>query len=170
MHADLFLILALLSPALLAVVALCSWLQPGLRPRRLLHLSKLVILINIFIAIICAYVLYLHGPLLSDTLGYRGLGLSIRLDPLSVLMLGMIALLAFVIIRFSSNYLDGDDRQGRFMGRLAATIASVQLLVLSGNLGILLLSWIMTSLCLHQLLLFYPERPAALIAVRKNGS
>ena len=168
MNANSFLFLSLLSPTLLAVVALCSWLQPGLRPRRLLRLSKSVSLINIFIAALCAFALIEQGPLFSNTLGYRGLGLSIRLDPLSVLMLGMIALLAFVIIRFSSNYLDGDNRQGRFMGRLAATIASVQLLVLSGNLGLLLVSWIMTSLCLHKLLLFYPERPAAVIAARKK--
>lgn len=54
------------------------------------------------------------------------------------------------------------------MGRLAATIASVQWLVLSGNLGLLVLAWIMTSLSLHQLLVFYRERRGAVIAARKK--
>ena len=68
----------------------------------------------------------------------------------------------------SNNYMDGDDRQGSFIGRLAATIASVQLLVISGNLGLLFIAWVFTSVSLHRLLLFYSERPGAIIAARKK--
>ena len=83
-------------------------------------------------------------------------------------MLGMIALLGFIIIKFSVNYLDGDQRQGAFIGRLSATIASVQLLVLSGNLGLLLISWILTGIALHRLLVFYRDRPGARFAAKKK--
>ncbi len=168
METNFFLVLSVLSPTLLAFLAVTSWYQPGLRPTALLRLSKAFGLLNIVIAILCTYAVIRYGLLQSHTLGFAGLGLAVRLDPLSVLMLSMISLLAFVVIRFSAQYLDGDERQGRFMGRLAATIASVQMLVLAGNLGLLAIAWIMTSLSLHRLLLFYPERPAAVIAARKK--
>ena len=41
-------------------------------------------------------------------------------------------------------------------------------LVIAGNLGQLVVAWIATSLSLHQLLLFYPDRSAAQAAARKK--
>jgi NAD(P)H-quinone oxidoreductase subunit 5 len=109
-----------------------------------------------------------HGTLLSPTWGGHGLGLSIQLDPLSVVMLCMISLLAILVVQYSVNYLAGDDRQGVFFGWLAATIAAVELLVVSGNLVLLVAAWIAMSLSLHRLLAFYPQRPDAIIAARKK--
>ena len=79
------------------------------------------------------------GLIESPTLGASGLGLSVRLDALSTIMLIMISLLAVIIFRYSCTYLDGDERHGTFLGRLAATIASVEVLVISGNLVLLVL-------------------------------
>ncbi|HZI76942.1 MAG TPA: hypothetical protein VFD73_23490, partial [Gemmatimonadales bacterium] len=56
---------------------------------------------------------------------------------------------------------DGDARQGAFIGGLCLTLAAVMLLVLAGNLFQLVFAWIATSLSLHRLLVFYPERPGA---------
>ena len=108
------------------------------------------------------------GLLQSPLLGDWGLGFSLRLDPLTATMFVMIALLSVVIVKFCLNYLDGDERQGVFLGRLAMTIASVEMLVLSGNLATLIVAWIATSLTLHQLLAFYPERRRAQLAARKK--
>jgi NAD(P)H-quinone oxidoreductase subunit 5 len=44
----------------------------------------------------------------------------------------------------------------------------VLFVIVSGNLLAFTLAWIATSLGLHQLLMFYPERPAAVIAARKK--
>lgn len=104
----------------------------------------------------------------SLLIGWQGLGFSIRLDALSVIMLTMISILGFVILKFSNNYLDGDERKNIFFGRLAITIASVELLVLSGNLFQILIFWIITSVCLHYLLVFYRHRPQAIAAARKK--
>ena len=87
-------------------------------------------------------------------MGIANLGFSLRLDSVSVVMLTMIAVLSLVIIRFSANYLEGDSKHGAFIGRLAATIASVQLFVLSGNLALLFIAWVFTSISLHRLLVF----------------
>jgi NAD(P)H-quinone oxidoreductase subunit 5 len=100
--------------------------------------------------------------------GRDGLGASLRLDALSVLIFSMVALLAVVIVRFSGTYLDGDDRQGLFLGRLCWTIASVEVLVLSGNLALFIAAWVATSLSLHHLLVFYPQRRGAVVAARKK--
>jgi len=159
---------ALLSPAAFAATAISSWIQPGFRPGLIKRMSFISAILSIVLVAWSGFFVFERGLLQSVLVGVNGLGFSIRLDSLSTLMLGLIALLGFIIVKFSNNYLDGDQHQGAFMGRLAATIASVQLLVLSGNLGLLFVSWILTSISLHRLLVFYPDRPGAQIAARKK--
>jgi NAD(P)H-quinone oxidoreductase subunit 5 len=168
MNQNLLAYLVLLSPAVFIATALASWFQPGIRPLRVKRMATVATLISISITAISGFFVIQYGLLETSLLGIHNIGLSIRLDALSVIMLTMIALLSFIIVRFSLNYLDGDTRQGLFIGRLAATIASVQLLVLSGNLGLLFISWVLTSIALHRLLIFYNERPGAIIAARKK--
>jgi len=168
MPEHLLSLIALLSPVLFTATAIVSWFQPGLQPKLVKKLSIFSALLSILAAAICGFFVYTYGLLESTLIGIEGVGLSIRLDTVSVLMFAMIALLGFIIMKFSQNYLDGDPKQGAFLGRMAATLASVQLLVLSGNLGLLLLSWVLTSVSLHRVLLFYPERRGAVIAARKK--
>lgn len=168
MPEHLLSLIALLSPVLFTATAIVSWFQPGLQPKLVKKLSIFSALLSILAAAICGFFVYTYGLLESTLIGIEGVGLSIRLDTVSVLMFVMIALLGFIIMKFSQNYLDGDPKQGAFLGRMAATLASVQLLVLSGNLGLLLLSWVLTSVSLHRVLLFYPERRGAVIAARKK--
>ncbi|REG91001.1 proton-conducting transporter transmembrane domain-containing protein [Algoriphagus antarcticus] len=160
--------LTLLSPAVFVATALISWFQSGMRPFLVKKVATAATLISILIAAICGFFVINYGLLETPLLGFEDLGLSIRLDALSILMLAMIALISFIVVRFSLNYLDGDPQQGAFIGRLAATIASVQLLVLSGNLELLFVSWVLTSVSLHRLLVFYKDRPGAIIAARKK--
>ncbi len=168
MSENLLALLALVSPAVFAATAVSSWFQPGARPGFVKKMSITATLISILIAAISGFLVVKFGLLQSSLLGINEFGWSLRLDALSTLMLAMIALLGFIIMKFSHNYLDGDERQGVFLGRLAAAIAGVQLLVLAGNLGVLLTAWIFTSIALHRVLLFYPERPGAVVAARKK--
>ncbi|MFP4148023.1 MAG: proton-conducting transporter membrane subunit [Nitriliruptoraceae bacterium] len=158
----------LLAPAAFLVVAVLARSQPGLRPARVLRAISIASTLGVVVAGGAGLAVLRGGVLESPTLGIAGLGLSIRLDALSTIMLAMIALLAVAIVRYSGTYLDGDARHGVFLGRLAQTIAAVELLVLSGNLGLLVLAWIATSLSLHRLLLFYPQRWQAVLAARKK--
>nr|MBI1228746.1 NADH/ubiquinone/plastoquinone (complex i) [Cytophagales bacterium] len=168
MTEKVILLCALLSPLAFLATSIGSWFQPGSKPKRVIVLSKIASFISIVVVGVCSVYVFKFGLTESNNVGFLEVGLSIRLDALSMLMLGMIALLSFIIIKFSNNYLDGDKRQGAFIGRLAATIASVQLLVLSGNIGLLFLSWVFTSVSLHRLLIFYHERPGAQIAAKKK--
>jgi len=92
----------------------------------------------------------------------------VYLDAFSSAMSLLIAFVGWVIVRYSRCYLAGDPRQGVFFQWLGASLASVFLLVIAGNLILLLAAWISTSLCLHHLLAFYPERSAAVLSARKK--
>ncbi|WP_209330924.1 proton-conducting transporter membrane subunit [Lunatimonas salinarum] len=168
MSENMLALMALVSPAVFVAMAIASWFQPGSNPKKVILMGKIATLSSILICFLCSYYAIRIGLVESALLGINEIGFSIRLDSLSLLMLGMIALIAFIVIKFSGNYLDGDKRQGIFLGRLGATIASVQLLVLSGNIGLLFFAWVLTSMSLHRLLLFYRERPGAQIAAKKK--
>jgi NAD(P)H-quinone oxidoreductase subunit 5 len=168
MITDNLVLILLAAPAAMLLASLAAVAQPGPRPRRVEALSVGAAGFGMLVAAVAVYILLTNGSLQSGTLGLEGIGFSIRLDPLSAIMFTMIALLSFNIVRFSRTYMDGDPRQGVFLGRLTATIASVQLLVLSGNLGLLVVAWILTSLALHELLVFYRERRGAVTAARKK--
>jgi NAD(P)H-quinone oxidoreductase subunit 5 len=89
------------------------------------------------------------------------LAISLLYDGVSSLMLGLVSFIGWVICRYSIRYLDGEPGQSRYFRWTAFTIGSVSLLVVSGNLLLLVVCWVMTSLGLHQLLLHYGDRPAA---------
>lgn len=165
---DVSTLIALAAPAALAAGWTLSWFQPGPRPRALSTAVSAASFVGLAVAAVLAALVATRGALVSPLLGADGLGLSLRLDALSVTIFTMVALLAVVILRFSRTYLDGDARQGVFLGRMCLTIASVELLVLSGNLVLFALAWIATSLSLHGLLLFYADRPASVAAAAKK--
>lgn len=101
-------------------------------------------------------------------LRHNGGGLPLRVDTLSVAMAGLIAILGLVVTRFSSHYLHGEANHQRFQRWLSATLGSVAVTILSDHFLLLLAGWISTSLCLHQLLLFYRHRPRAQLAAHKK--
>ena len=94
--------------------------------------------------------------------------LGVHLDNLSAIVLVLVAFLLAVVTRYSVNYLAGDAAQGRFTKWLCMTGGSVLAIVISGNVVQFALAWSATSLCLHQLLVFYPERTGAILAARKK--
>jgi NAD(P)H-quinone oxidoreductase subunit 5 len=161
-------LVALAAPAAFALASLSALFQPGPRPALVARFSIAASGFAIVVASVAAWLVVQRGVLQSPLLGADHLGFAVRLDPLSAVIFGMIALLAFNIVRFSRTYMDGDSRQGVFLGWLCATIACVQLLVLSGNLGQLVVAWILTSFALHQLLVFYRERRRGLVAAHKK--
>ena len=91
------------------------------------------------LSVIAAASLPLTGPLTSPVLGVGELGLSVRLDIVSVVMLLLTSGLAWVILRFSATHLHGEPGEGRFTGWLSVTLAGVMLLVSAGHLAQLVL-------------------------------
>lgn len=116
----------------------------------------------------CVIGLLLMGSSSSAAVGIGGIGVSLRLDALSATMLLLVAFVGWAVVRYARTYMDGDPGHVRFMRALAATLAAVLTMIVSGNLFLLAVAWIATSFALHRLLLFYPGRPNAILAARKK--
>ncbi len=154
----------LLAPISLFVGAAIGFLNTGCRPRLAPAVAEGAALLALFGALISAAVLILTGPVVTPVFA----GMSVRLDAVSATMMFLVTFVGWVVARYSRTYLDGEARQGPFTGWLCLTLAAVLLLVTAGNLLQLVLAWIATSLFLHRLLLFYPDRVAAQRAARKK--
>lgn len=161
-------LLPLLAPVLLAAAAPVGWLSPGARPRYVAKLTEAATIAAVAAAAASTVLTLLRGAGTSPIIGLYGLGFSVRLDSVSVVMLLLVSFVGWVVARYSATYLDREARQGAFSAWLCITLASVLLLVTAGNLFQLLAAWISTSLSLHRLLLFYPERAGARRAARKK--
>jgi NAD(P)H-quinone oxidoreductase subunit 5 len=158
----------ILSPIALSAAAAIGLTAQRHRPAAAAGLVEIAAAIAFAAAVAGMIALGLRGPTTLDLLTWRGFGLSARLDVVSVTMAVLIAFVGWVVVRFSRTYLVSEPDQARFCGWLAATLASVLTMVIAGNLWLLVAAWIATSLALHQLLLFYPERPAARAAAYKK--
>lgn len=100
--------------------------------------------------------------------GEAALAFTLRLDAVSAVMVVLVSFLGLVVLRFSRHYLAGDPAQARFFSWMSLTLASVLTVVLSGHLLLLWAAWVATSLCLHRLLLHYPNRAGAIFSARKK--
>ncbi|MGR3464612.1 proton-conducting transporter transmembrane domain-containing protein [Limimaricola sp.] len=161
--------LLLLAPLVLAAAALTMAFDPPPRGSRRLRLPEYAALAALAAGALAAVDLALEGPMTGSLLGLAGIGLSARLDIVSVAMTLTVAFVGWVVLRFSRVALDGEARQPAFMGWMSATIACVLLLVGAGNVVQLAIGWVATGAALHNLLLFYPDRPRARRAARKKA-
>ena len=161
-------LLLFLAPAVMLFAAAAAFLGSGHRPAVSAKLAEAMTFIAALVAASAVALLIRSGSGTSPLLGIDGIGLSARLDAVSVTMLLLVSFIGWVVVRYAKVYLDGEHNQGAFTGWLCATLAFVMLFVTAGNLFQLVLAWIATSLSLHRLLLFYPERAAAQRAARKK--
>jgi NAD(P)H-quinone oxidoreductase subunit 5 len=158
----------LVAPLALAFTAVIAFRSPGLRPAAMMRRAQAAALTALAVAVLSAAILAATGPGTSPLIGLLGVGISVRLDVVSVAMLLLVSFVGWVVMRYAITALDGEVRQGEFIGWLAATLAAVLVLVQAGNLVMLVGAWIATSLFLHKLLLFYPDRVMAIRAARKK--
>jgi NAD(P)H-quinone oxidoreductase subunit 5 len=156
--------IALLAPFILGVVAIPEHLLPRQHAQIAIEAAKAAFAIGLCMA---AAVFWL-GPLRTPMAGIAGIGFSLYINALAAIMLVLVSFVGLVVVRYSRNYLDGDPGQVRFTRQLLLTLASVLLLIVCGNIALLIVAWVATSLGLNQLLLFYAARPAAQRAARKK--
>jgi len=168
--------LPLLAPAALLIAAGAAFARPGRRPGSVLALSEAAALLACLVALASLFVWIADGPGTSPLLGIDGIavigeiGIAVRIDALSVVMLALVAFVGWLVVRYARTYLDGDPRQGYFTGWLCTALAMVLLLVQAGHLFLLAAAWVGISVSLHRLLLFYPQRPGARRAARKKSA
>jgi NAD(P)H-quinone oxidoreductase subunit 5 len=161
-------LLPLLAPAVLMIGAALGFKGATRRPRLLAWLAEAAALAAFAVGVASAMAMIRSGAGDSFLIGAAGIGISVRLDAVSLPMLLLVSFIGWVVVRYTRTYLDGEPRQPVFTAWLCLTLSAVLMLVLAGNLVQLVLAWIATSLALHRLLLFYPDRVAAQRAARKK--
>ncbi len=124
--------------------------------------------VGILLATYSAVHVIIFGPTTSPIIGLGQFGLSVLLDSVSVILLSLTSVLAWVILRFSATHLQGEDKEGRFVFWVCLTLAGIVLLVMAGNLVQLGLGWVLTATGVNRLLIFYPNSLGARRAARKQ--
>jgi NADH-quinone oxidoreductase subunit L len=105
------------------------------------------------------YRLFQSGSLTID--------LTLYVDQLTVLLLLLVTGVSAVVHVYSSRYMIGESRYNRFFAVIALFTSSMILLVMSGNLLMLLISWEVMGICSYLLISHATERPSACRAATK---
>ncbi|MGE8539972.1 MAG: NADH-quinone oxidoreductase subunit L [Acinetobacter sp.] len=87
-------------------------------------------------------------------------GFSLHLDGLSLLMMGMVTGVGFLIHIFATWYMRGEEDFARFFSYFNLFVTSMLLLVLGDNLALLFLGWEGVGLCSYLLIGYYYQNPA----------
>jgi len=161
-------LLVLLGPASFVLAALAAMGDAAGRRNSSWAAIQATGAISLLLALAALAVALVSGPQSATLAAWHGAGLSVRLDVLGTSLFLLVAFIGVIVLRYSRTYLDGDPRRGLFLAELCLTLAAVLTLMLAGNLALLAAAWIATSLALHRLLLFYPERDAARRAARRK--
>ena len=105
------------------------------------------------------YRLFQSGSLTID--------LTLYVDQLTVLLLLLVTGVSGIVHVYSSRYMIGESRYNRFFAVIALFTFSMILLVMSGNLLMLLISWEVMGICSYLLISHAAERPSACRAATK---
>src|SRR5581483_4731525 len=89
-------------------------------------------------------------------------GMSLLVDPLSVMMMLIVAGVGSLIVAYSVGYMDGEDEERRYFAYMSLFVFSMLLLVQGGNLLLLLAGWGMVGLSSYLLIGYYQDRPSAI--------
>ncbi len=92
---------------------------------------------------------------------------GILIDPVTVVMLGLVTFVALMVQIYSIGYMRGDPRFGWYYAVHALFAASMLTLILADNFLLLYVSWELVGACSYLLIGFWHERPAAREAAKK---
>ncbi|MGC1361620.1 MAG: NADH-quinone oxidoreductase subunit L, partial [Silvibacterium sp.] len=93
-----------------------------------------------------------------DVGGFRP-EIALYLDPLSLIMVVVVAFVSFLIHLYSTEFMIGDDGYARFFAYMNLFVASMLVLLLADNLLLLYLGWEGVGLCSYLLIGFWYRDP-----------
>lgn len=150
-------LIALAVPSLLALTALAT--PRLLSPRRACGASVASLVLTVVLVVGAALS---HGPTANVPLA------GVCVSAVTSAMLLLVCSIGVVIARYSMTYLEGEPRLASYLRWLMLTLSAVTSVVIANNLLVMVVAWTATGLALHQLLTFYPDRTAALVAAHKK--
>ena len=110
-----------------------------------------------------------HGEVVTLWSWIPGLGLDAAYlwDPLSALITAIVTGVGLLIHIFAIGYMKGDPRVPRFFAYLNLFIASMLILELAANFGVMFVGWELVGLSSYLLISFWFEKPSAAAAGKK---
>ena len=83
------------------------------------------------------------------------IGFGILIDPLSIVLCNVVAVVSFIIMIYCVGYMQDDPARSRFWMWMNGFIGSMLLLVLSNNLFFLFIGWKLVGVCSYGLIGYY---------------
>jgi NADH-quinone oxidoreductase subunit L len=94
-------------------------------------------------------------------------GFQILLDPLSSVMMLIVAGVGGLIVWYSMGYMHGDEEERRYFAYMSLFVFAMLLLVEAGNFLLLLVGWGLVGLASYLLIGFWHHKPEAVAAAKK---
>jgi len=110
--------------------------------------------------VVCSYTWLRFSPHVSIDMG-------LLLDPISVMMIGIISFVSLMVHLFSLGYMKGEERFATYYAFLSLFTCSMLGLVLSSNIFQLYIFWELVGISSYLLIGFYFDRPSAVAAAKK---
>jgi NADH-quinone oxidoreductase subunit L len=82
-------------------------------------------------------------------------GMGMLVDPLSIIIANLVAVLCFLIMVYSLKYVEGDASAGRYWFLMSLFIGGMLLLTLADNLILFFVGWKVVGLCSYGLIGYY---------------
>jgi NADH-quinone oxidoreductase subunit L len=87
--------------------------------------------------------------------GGGSVGMGMLVDPLSVIIVNVVAFLCFMIMVYSLKYVEGDPSAGRYWFLMSLFVGGMLLLILADNLILFFIGWKLVGLCSYGLIGYY---------------
>ena len=95
------------------------------------------------------------------------IGIDLRLDPLTAIMLAVITCVGLLVAIYSIGYMHDDPGYPRFFALVAAFVFSMSMLVAASNFLLVYVFWEAVGACSYLLIGFWFQKPAAAAASKK---
>ena len=136
-----------------------------------ISIASIGIAFLIFIFVLIDFVngglLSIHSSFTWIDLGEWEISWGLLIDKISIVMIGLITFVAFLVQIYSVGYMKGDSRFGWYFAVHSLFAAAMLLLVLSDNLLLLYFAWELVGLGSYLLIGFWYEKKSASEAAKK---
>jgi NADH-quinone oxidoreductase subunit L len=110
---------------------------------------------------------FVHESIAWSDVGDFHLRMGTYVDPITIVMFGVITSVSLMVNIFSVGYMKGEPRYWWFFAVLQLFAASMLMLVMADNLLLLYISWELVGVCSFLLIGFYWEKRSATEAAKK---
>ncbi len=124
----------------------------------------LPVVVSTFLSMVLALSLLpaLSGPGYSDLQAFwfslpggGSVGMGMLVDPLSIIIVNIVAFLCFLIMVYSVKYVEGDPSAGRYWFLMSLFVGGMLLLILADNFILFFIGWKLVGLCSYGLIGYY---------------